>query len=161
MLILPIKRKWFDMILSGEKKEEYRDIKPYYDTRLMDAFGMIWVGDELIRAPMPELQKNRVQLVAFRNGYGKDVPTIWTECSLSAGQIYPINNVFISIINNAMIENERGEYSVTEPFFNPIRGILWKNNVCKLRAHFRTDDKNIKVLKSLKGVDITPEVPEE
>lgn len=41
MLILPIKRKWFDMILSGEKKEEYRDIKPYYDTRLMDAFGMI------------------------------------------------------------------------------------------------------------------------
>lgn len=71
MLILPIKRKWFDMILSGEKKEEYRDIKPYYDTRLMDAFGMIWVGDELIRAPMPELQKNRVQLVAFRNGYGK------------------------------------------------------------------------------------------
>lgn len=57
MLILPIKRKWFDMILSGEKKEEYRDIKPYYDTRLMDAFGMIWVGDELIRAPMPELQK--------------------------------------------------------------------------------------------------------
>lgn len=62
MLILPIKRKWFDMILSGEKKEEYRDIKPYYDTRLMDAFGMIWVGDELIRAPMPELQKNRVQL---------------------------------------------------------------------------------------------------
>ena len=38
---------------------------------------MIWVGDELIRAPMPELQKNRVQLVAFRNGYGKDVPTIW------------------------------------------------------------------------------------
>lgn len=85
MLILPIKRKWFDMILSGEKKEEYRDIKPYYDTRLMDTFGMIWVGDELIRAPLPELQKNRVQLVAFRNGYGKDVPTIWTECSLSAG----------------------------------------------------------------------------
>lgn len=77
------------------------------------------------------------------------------------GQIYPINNVFISIINNAMIENERGEYSVTEPLFNPFRGILWKNNVCKLRAHFRTDDKNIKVLKSLKGVDITPEVPEE
>lgn len=72
MLILPIKRKWFDMILSGEKKEEYRDIKPYYDTRLMDAFGMIWVGDELIRAPMPELQKNRVQLVAFRNGYGRE-----------------------------------------------------------------------------------------
>lgn len=73
MLILPIKRKWFDMILSGEKKEEYRDIKPYYDTRLMDAFGMIWVGDELIRAPMPELQKNRVQPHTARASW-PDVP---------------------------------------------------------------------------------------
>ena len=76
------------------------------------------------------------------------------------GQIYPVNNVFASIINNAMVEEDKGEYTVTEPLFNPFRGILWKNNVCKLRAHFRTDDKNIKVLKSLKGVDITPEVPE-
>ena len=29
MLTLPIKKKWFDMILSGEKKEEYREIKPF------------------------------------------------------------------------------------------------------------------------------------
>lgn len=130
MLILPIKRKWFDMILSGEKKEEYRDIKPYYDTRLMDAFGTQGTVQRLLQ----------------------DEQT---------GQIYPVNNVFVSIINNAMVEEDKGEYTVTEPLFNPSRGILWKNNVCKLRAHFRTDDKNIKVLKSLKGVDITPEVPEE
>ena len=31
MLILPIKKKWFDMIASGEKKEEYREIKRKYD----------------------------------------------------------------------------------------------------------------------------------
>lgn len=24
MLVLPIKKKWFDMIVNGEKKEEYR-----------------------------------------------------------------------------------------------------------------------------------------
>jgi hypothetical protein len=34
MLTLPIKRKWFDMIESGEKKEEYREITPYYEARL-------------------------------------------------------------------------------------------------------------------------------
>ncbi len=34
MLILPIKKKWFDMIKKGEKKEEYREIKPYYDSRI-------------------------------------------------------------------------------------------------------------------------------
>ena len=33
MLTLPIKKKWFDMIKSGEKKEEYREIKPYYVSR--------------------------------------------------------------------------------------------------------------------------------
>lgn len=27
-LYLNLKKKWFDMILSGEKKEEYREIKP-------------------------------------------------------------------------------------------------------------------------------------
>lgn len=33
MLILPTKGKWFNMILSGDKREEYREIKPYYTTR--------------------------------------------------------------------------------------------------------------------------------
>lgn len=33
MLTLPIKKKWFDMILSGEKKEEYREYNDYYDSR--------------------------------------------------------------------------------------------------------------------------------
>ena len=41
MLTLPIKKKWFDMIVSGEKKEEYREIKPYYDSRFMNAFGFL------------------------------------------------------------------------------------------------------------------------
>ena len=40
MLILPIKKKWFDMILSGEKKEEYREIKPYYTTRFANLLGL-------------------------------------------------------------------------------------------------------------------------
>lgn len=39
MLTLPIKRKWFDMIASGEKKEEYRDRSPYYRARLDKYFA--------------------------------------------------------------------------------------------------------------------------
>ena len=34
MLILPIKRKWFDMIVEGVKKEEYRLCKPYWAVRI-------------------------------------------------------------------------------------------------------------------------------
>ena len=48
MLTLPIKKKWFDMIVSGEKKEEYREIKPYYDSRFMNAFGFLLVGGQMV-----------------------------------------------------------------------------------------------------------------
>ncbi len=33
-LDLPLKAKWYDMIESGEKKEEYREIKPFWYQRL-------------------------------------------------------------------------------------------------------------------------------
>ena len=35
VLQLTIKKEWFDMIASGEKKEEYRDIKQYWKNRLV------------------------------------------------------------------------------------------------------------------------------
>ena len=38
MLVLPIKKKWFDMIINGEKQEEYRELKPYYHKRLGNYF---------------------------------------------------------------------------------------------------------------------------
>ena len=34
MLHLVLKKKWYDMIASGEKREEYRDAKDYYRTRI-------------------------------------------------------------------------------------------------------------------------------
>lgn len=78
----------------------------------------------------------------------------------STGNIYAGNNVFVEIVDNNMIDEDKGECPATDLFFNPAYGILWKNNVCRLRAAFRADDKNNKVLQNLKGVDITPEVPE-
>lgn len=72
MLILPIKKKWFDMILSGEKKEEYREIKPYYTTRLNKIFNMV---DDI---PV-DLAKTEVK---FTNGYGNKVPSFIADCHL-------------------------------------------------------------------------------
>ena len=59
MLTLPIKRKWFDMILSGEKKEEYRAYNAYYRARFDKSIG-------------------REMTCRFRNGYSRKSPTI--EC---------------------------------------------------------------------------------
>lgn len=35
-LTLTLKRKWFDMIKQGIKKEEYREIKPYWIKRFIE-----------------------------------------------------------------------------------------------------------------------------
>ncbi len=39
-LHLVLTHKWFDLIASGVKKEEYRDIKKFWATRLMKNFDM-------------------------------------------------------------------------------------------------------------------------
>lgn len=62
MLTLPIKRKWFDMIASGEKKEEYRDVKQYYRTRL-------------VKLDYP-------CKIRFRAGYSKKSPLM--ECTIKS-----------------------------------------------------------------------------
>lgn len=36
-LTLPLKRKWFELIRSGEKREEYREMSPYWKRRLESA----------------------------------------------------------------------------------------------------------------------------
>lgn len=84
MLTLPIKKKWYEMILSGEKKEEYREIKPYYDSRLMDLFGAIWAGNELLQgeAVPEEIRREPVQEICFRNGYSGSSPSFVARCSL-------------------------------------------------------------------------------
>lgn len=72
MLILPIKKKWFDMIASREKTEEYREIKPYYRKRfetigLLDVYGLPVV--------------NKVWVI-LRNGYSTKSPQIEAEVTL-------------------------------------------------------------------------------
>lgn len=36
VLDLVIKHKWYDLIKSGKKKFEYREVKPYWDKRLFN-----------------------------------------------------------------------------------------------------------------------------
>lgn len=74
MLILPIKKKWFDMILSGEKKEEYREIKPYWTRRFKNTFLFYRDGFPIGH------DKERI---VFRNGYSKDSPSFIATCTLS------------------------------------------------------------------------------
>lgn len=79
------------MILSGEKKEDYREIKPYYESRLPVNFGYVFDGVWLRTTYRfdPDLQKSveasHRTKVMFRNGYSKDSPSFIAKCTLSVG----------------------------------------------------------------------------
>lgn len=66
-LHLNLKRKWFDLILSGEKLEEYRDLTQYWNLRL----GM----DDRIEYP----EMYDFKTITFSNGYSKDRPQFVIE----------------------------------------------------------------------------------
>lgn len=59
VLHLTLKRKWYDMIASGEKKEEYREEKPYWDVRIRNWIDRLLFG------------RKGYQVVAFSLGYAK------------------------------------------------------------------------------------------
>ena len=88
ILVLPIKRKWFDMIRKGIKLEEYRERKPYYETRLMNAFGCVIVGNQVVHGEnVPaEIRTEWPAPVIFRNGYSRKSPEIMCYCNLSIGE---------------------------------------------------------------------------
>lgn len=76
ILHLNLKKKWFDMILSGEKKEEYRAFKPYWNKRLGAWYESYpqengyW--DAGFREPY-------FDTIIFRNGYHKNARQMTIE----------------------------------------------------------------------------------
>ncbi|HEU4903181.1 MAG TPA: ASCH domain-containing protein [Flavisolibacter sp.] len=65
-LHLTLKKQWFDLIASGEKKEEYREIKEFWWRRLTHGKYCIF---------------NEYDTVCFRHGYAKNAPTVTVKCN--------------------------------------------------------------------------------
>lgn len=65
-LYLPLKKEWYNMIESGEKKEEYREINDYWKSRLMQYSLRYGVRDYVFK-PLDE--------VCFSYGYTKKTMT--------------------------------------------------------------------------------------
>ena len=74
MLILPIKRKYFDMIISGIKKEEYREIKPYYISRFK-ATDYVYEDDSPNKPHRIVWQSTQMDII-LRNGYSAKSPFV-------------------------------------------------------------------------------------
>lgn len=70
ILHLNLKKRWFDMIASGEKQEEYREIKPYWQKFFV--YGLIKIGG-ICHSP-----KNVI--ICFSHGYNKNRPQMRFKC---------------------------------------------------------------------------------
>lgn len=91
VLTLTVNKQWFDMIIVGEKTEEYREIKPYWVARLFQNNSNIVDVRNLASALAGRtdllkkyIDAQRIVLkqythVLFVNGYRKDSPHIEKE----------------------------------------------------------------------------------
>lgn len=91
ILTLTVSKQWFDKIVSGEKTEEYREIKPYWVARLFhnnsNIIDVRYLASAL--AGRTDLLKKYIDAqrivlkqythVLFINGYRKDSPRIEKE----------------------------------------------------------------------------------
>lgn len=82
IMTLPIKKKWYDMILFGDKREEYREIKPFYQSRFRNYLHLERSSDE-------EPWRKPEVIVRFRNGYNKDSPSFRARCTVDIGEGKP------------------------------------------------------------------------
>lgn len=88
ILTLNVSKQWFNMIVTGEKTEEYREIKPYWVARLFQNNSNIVDVRHLASALAGRtdllkkyIDAQRIVLkqythVLFINGYRKDSPRI-------------------------------------------------------------------------------------
>lgn len=82
-MLLILKRKWYDKLLAGEKEEDYRDIKPYYTTRLQNILGkekmsLLLQGKEVLLGD-----------VVFKLGYKKDACSFTEMTTVRIGKGNP------------------------------------------------------------------------
>ena len=102
VLNLVVSKQWFDMIVSGEKKEEYREIKDYWTVRLYDVFAKNptkYLMDKKISRDIDYLKlmircnhfiAKPYTHVLFINGYRKDSSRIEKEIeSITIGKPQP------------------------------------------------------------------------
>lgn len=91
ILYLTVTKQWFDMIMSGDKQEEYRTINEYWFNRLIlmpqkiIQFFNIKDMDSQVEHILTGKYKDMIAFkpfdaVHFRNGYRKESPTVLFQC---------------------------------------------------------------------------------
>lgn len=87
MLTLPIKKKWFDMVLEPSehlrKLDEYRENNAYWGKRF--ATALCFANKEGLDTYIAYYGKTEPFEVMYRNGYSANSPSFIAKVSLSIG----------------------------------------------------------------------------
>lgn len=94
LLYLTLKRKWYDLIASGVKREEYRDYKPFWTSRIDR-----WSG-----------QINKHRVVAFSLGRRK--PDMFFLCEPKGSGVEPAMLYFRSCLHYDWGEHSAPHYVI-------------------------------------------------
>ena len=90
MLTIPIKAGWYHMILRGVKKEEYREIKPYYTIKFKKLFKCESLSqDEFVNLLKKGDEKRFTSELVLRNGYANSSPSSRINFTLLAKEGNP------------------------------------------------------------------------
>lgn len=98
ILDLVLKKQWYDMIKSGVKHEEYREIKPYWTKRLIDKDGTF---KKFTHVKFRCGYTNRFiiyRIVSIKKGYGN------TDWGVKEGEIY-----YVIKLENKSLKQEFNE----------------------------------------------------
>lgn len=80
VLNLTLKKEWFDLIKSGEKIEEYRELKDYWFDRLtVEGLDNILTSAFVFGFEIYQPRFKTFDVVKFTNGYGKNAPNFMVE----------------------------------------------------------------------------------
>lgn len=89
ILDLVLKHKWYDMIDSGEKGEEYRELKQYYARRILECYGWYdWCRTGCKGCSVRHNNLSKVTHVRFHRGYTSTTMTFEIK-GLSIGKGNP------------------------------------------------------------------------
>ena len=85
ILFLPLKKKWYEMIESGVKTEEYRELKEHWIKRLFKVIDLHHTHYEQICGECARFYANNVELMKMDFEIGGFQPKDFTHIKFSYG----------------------------------------------------------------------------
>ncbi len=101
MLTFNLKKEWYEKIRSGEKRIEYREVKPYWTKRIENLFG------EWSARPTPQLMA--------RLNQGQGIKFSICPCMLQLG--YTGQKMFADISKIEVVDGKETDLHVDKPVY--------------------------------------------